>query len=112
MKKIIAAALTLLCLTCAAVSVVSAEDIYYVRGDANGDGVVNVYDVTAVQRYAAELEGLNETCRRAADVNRSNVVDMDDATAIQRYLAEYKDSYRIGKTSYYDPYELPVVPNH
>ena len=32
----------------------------YLRGDANGDGFVTVYDVTALQRHLANLELLSE----------------------------------------------------
>ena len=30
----------------------------YIRGDSNGDGVVSIGDVTAIQRHLAELEHL------------------------------------------------------
>ena len=66
-------------------------------GDADGDGSVNVSDVTKIQRYLAELETLEGIYLRAADANQDGTVDIADATAIQMYLAEYDMEYPIGK---------------
>ncbi len=67
-------------------------------GDANGDGYVNVNDVTAIQRHAAELEPLEGICFHAADIDGDGDVSVDDATELQRYLAEYVVDYPIGET--------------
>lgn len=93
-----------------AAAVPSAEESRYIRGDANGDGLLNIKDVTAIQRHLADLETLNSSQITAADVNGGGL-DISDATAIQMYLAEYDDPYQIGKTFTYDEYELPFVPN-
>ena len=66
-------------------------------GDANGDGHVNVNDVTAIQRHAAELEPLEGICFHAADIDGDGDVSVDDATELQRYLAEYAVDYPIGE---------------
>jgi len=66
-------------------------------GDANGDGAVNINDVTTVQRYLAELDTLDEIYLHAADANQDGTVDIADATAIQMYLAEYEMDYPIGE---------------
>lgn len=66
-------------------------------GDANGDGAVNINDVTAVQRNLAELDTLEGIFLHAADVNQDGTVDIADATAIQMYLAEYEMDYPIGE---------------
>ena len=58
-------------------------------GDANGDGVVSVKDVTDIQRTLSEFDELAVERRFAADVNRDCVISINDVTAIQRYLAEY-----------------------
>lgn len=81
----------------------------YIRGDANGDGVVSIGDVTAIQRHLAELEHLNSDRIKAADVTGEGL-DISDATAIQMYLAEYENTYKIGETVIYDEYELPFIP--
>ena len=67
-------------------------------GDANGDGYVNVNDVTAIQRHAAELEPLEGICFHAADIDGDGDVSVDDATELQRYLAEYAVDYPVGET--------------
>jgi len=80
-----------------------AQNIPYVLldgvklGDANGDGSVNINDVTTIQRYLAELETLEGIYLHAADVNQDGTVDIADATTIQMYLAEYDMEYPIGE---------------
>ena len=66
-------------------------------GDANGDGYVNVNDVTEIQRHAAELELLEGINFHAADINGDGNVSVDDATELQRFLAEYVVDYPIGE---------------
>ena len=111
MKKIQAILLTAISLAavfCAAFSAYAATT--YIRGDADGDGHVDIRDVTAIQRHLAELEHLNSDRLKAADVTGEGL-DISDATAIQMYLAGYDDPYQVGKTFTYDEYELPFMPN-
>ena len=68
-----------------------------ILGDANGDGSVNINDVTAIQRHAAELEPLEGICFHAADVDGDGDVSVDDATELQRFLAEYAVDYPVGE---------------
>lgn len=98
----------------------------YLRGDANGDGFVTIYDVTALQRHLTNLELLSENNLTAADID-VNGVDITDATNIQRYLAEYENVYNVGEwvdigatepttqpsTHWFKPgdNELPFIPN-
>lgn len=100
--------IAIVCISAAAVSV--AAESSYIRGDADGNGNVDIRDVTAIQRHLADLEPLNSNHITAADVN-SGGLDISDATAIQMYLAEYDDPYHIGITVSYDEYELPFIPN-
>ena len=70
----------------------------YIKGDANGDGVVNISDVTEIQRLLAKAK----TDPDGMITLRANVTDgklnIDDATAIQRYIAGYsKNPYHIGE---------------
>ncbi len=89
---------------------VSAE-IKYVRGDANGDGTVNINDVTVIQRILADLEqDTKGDVIRSCDLD-DNALDIADATNIQCYLAEFESPYHIGKTFSFDEYELPFIPN-
>lgn len=67
-------------------------------GDANGDGSINVKDVTAIQRHVAEIEMLSGTALTAADSNGDGMISIDDATALQMYLAEMEVDCSIGET--------------
>ncbi len=66
-------------------------------GDVDGDDVVNINDVTAIQRHLAEYEFLDGIYLYAADVNRDGDVAIDDATTLQQSLAEYEINYPIGE---------------
>ena len=71
-----------------------ADDERVILGDANGDGMVDIRDVTAIQRHASEYQNVKSF--KAADVDGDKAVAVQDATLIQRYLAEYKVEYTIG----------------
>ena len=64
-------------------------------GDVNGDKVVNINDVTAIQSHLAEMNKLEGIFLKAADVNQNGDVKNDDATALQMYLAEYEVPYPV-----------------
>lgn len=66
-------------------------------GDSNGDGLVNINDVTALQRHLAELETLEGIFLIAADCNQNDSLNIDDATLLQSYLAEYEIQAPIGE---------------
>ena len=72
-----------------------ADDERVILGDANGDGMVDIRDVTAIQRHASEYQNVKSF--KAADVDGDKAVAVQDATLIQRYLAEYKVEYTIGE---------------
>lgn len=67
-------------------------------GDANGDGFVNINDVTALQQHLAELQELSDLGAKAADINMDNKLEIEDATTLQMFLAEYVLSYPVGET--------------
>ena len=58
-----------------------------VRGDANGDGVFDMLDVTTLQRYLVDLD-VEKFVEAAADVDLSGDVDAIDVTLMQRVLAQ------------------------
>ena len=68
---------------------VGKDDILF--GDANGDGEVNITDVTFIQLHLAERITLEGDCLTAADANGDGEVTVDDATQIQKYLADEID---------------------
>ena len=59
-------------------------------GDANANGVVDVMDVTYIQKYKALFDGydLDEYATACADVNKDDKVNICDATLIQMYIAK------------------------
>lgn len=56
-------------------------------GDANGDGKIDIDDVTTIQMYAASLCELDEAAQKRADVGNDGSVNVDDATLVQLYIA-------------------------
>lgn len=75
-----------------AVMVNSNEDGDYDKklspmGDVNGNGVVDINDVTAIQYHLAELEPLKDNQLAFADVDGNGAFDINDATKLQKYLA-------------------------
>lgn len=57
----------------------------FVRGDTNGDGVIDVADIVFVAKWAAAV-GVVGTCSAAADTNRDLSVDIADAVYLASYL--------------------------
>lgn len=66
-------------------------------GDADGDGLVTIFDATRIQRKLADLAVIDKTHEPCADVDKDKSITILDATAIQRKLAGMKDPYGIGK---------------
>ena len=56
-------------------------------GDVNGNGVVDINDVTAIQYHLAELEPIRDNQLAFADVNGNGAFDINDATQLQKNLA-------------------------
>lgn len=53
-------------------------------GDVNGDGKVNIRDVTLVMQHVLDLHSLDEEQLGAADINADGVVDIRDVTQIMK----------------------------
>ena len=68
-------------------------------GDSDGDGRVNIADVTAIQRHIAELETLSGASGLAADIIPDGNIDISDATMLQMYLAGYEVEYKVEETA-------------
>lgn len=58
-------------------------------GDVNRDGVINVNDVTDIQKHLAGIKQFNEDQLKWADTNGDDTVDINDATQLQKYIAGY-----------------------
>ena len=77
-------------------------DDAFIYGDANGDGVINVNDVTEMQRVLAEFE-----VEKAPEVRfRTNFFStgytISNATALQRHLGEIAPIPYLGETRFYE----------
>ncbi len=66
-------------------------------GDADGDGLLTISDVTAIQRHVSEYQNVNNFA--AADVDGNGNIEIADATLVQRFLAEYYVEYPVGERS-------------
>lgn len=98
-------------------------DASYLRGDADGDGIISINDVTAIQRHLAGMEEIIRQNLKAADADSSGAADISDATLIQRRLAEFGGTEDINiwvteaaqkpTTDLINPgdNELPFIPN-
>ncbi|CAM4314011.1 glucosaminidase domain-containing protein [Erysipelothrix inopinata] len=62
----------------------------YKRGDVNGDGVIDGFDMMAVKRHYLGIKLLEGDSLLAADVNRDGVVDGFDMMAIKRHYLGIK----------------------
>jgi hypothetical protein len=60
----------------------------YEIGDVDGDGLVSIVDVSAIQLHLANVETLDQSGLAAADANGDGDVNILDATHIQRFLAK------------------------
>ncbi len=65
----------------------------FVPGDVNGDGTIDVLDVTLAMRQALELIELNPEQKTAADVNKDGLVDVIDVVLIMRSALGLIDSF-------------------
>lgn len=63
-------------------------------GDADGDGSVNIFDVTWIQRYLVNIK-VPAFVEAAADVDGDGAVTIFDATWIQRALVDIKIPYDV-----------------
>lgn len=67
-------------------------------GDVNGDGDIDVNDVTLIQKHIAGLSTLEGIYLYAADTNLDKDVDIIDATVTQKHIAGYDIPYPVGET--------------
>ncbi len=57
-------------------------------GDVTQDGSITIDDVTAIQKYVADISSPDSLSERNADADQDGQITIDDATPIQKYLAE------------------------
>ena len=70
------------------------DDILY--GDVDGNGKVNIFDASYVQKSIAGYKGyeLDERAFEAADVDFNGKINVFDASRIQKFIAGYFDSFK------------------
>lgn len=66
-------------------------------GDTDGDGVLSINDVTAIQLHLSEMRLLEGISLLAADADQNGDIDIADATALQMVLAGFETPYPIGQ---------------
>ena len=64
------------------------DDPGVLKGDADGNGVVNVKDATYVQKHVAEMEDALTINIKVADMDGDGKITVADATLIQILIAE------------------------
>lgn len=85
---------------------VMAEDSFPL-GDVDLNGVLNVRDATAVQKYLAGIIDFTSDRKKLADTDGDGKVSIKDATKIQKRLAGIEDDFIPPVT---DSDELPILP--
>lgn len=89
MNKFIRSAVSLICAGAAAactITSVMADKVSNVRGDVNGDGVVNVTDVAKIAAHVKGKKILTGDSLKNADVNFDSSVNITDITRIAAFV--------------------------
>ena len=66
-------------------------------GDIDGDGDININDLTELQRYFSGSKKLTDYQLKTADVNLDGKIDVNDMTAFQKYFVGSIDTLPIFK---------------
>ena len=74
-----------------------SELLQYILGDADGDGMITVYDATAIQRLLVDLHTDDDEGIALRGRITDKTLNISDATVIQRYLVDLDDGYPIGE---------------
>lgn len=65
---------------------ITGENGEIMYGDANGDGYIDVRDVTAMAQHIVKMNQLEDELFRNADVNCDGAVDVKDLSQLKKYL--------------------------
>lgn len=92
--------ITIFCSFCA-VSISAAPDspVVTANGDVNGDGYLDIKDVTLCQKYLAHMVGEEDINLDNFDFNGDGIKDVADATAIQKYITQYTPPIIVGTSA-------------
>ena len=64
----------------------SSFGVEYVRGDVNGDGVLNIADVTRLISIVLSNEAVDQYVVEAGDMTGDGVLTIGDVTALASYI--------------------------
>ncbi len=78
---------TLLILTVIITSSIITASATIQIGDVNGDGIINVMDVTLIQKKLSQISTTEKYYSKYADFDRSGSTNVADATTMQKYIA-------------------------
>ncbi len=90
MKKYLSIILCLVIMLSVFTVSANAQDVpTYYYGDSNKNGVIDILDVSVIQKHIANFEGydFDEIQLTISDVNGNGEVDVNDVTLIQKYLS-------------------------
>ena len=68
-----------------------------ILGDADESGIVNIKDVTLIQKHAAKLLLLIGDGLTCADAYTDDIINIKDATIIQKYIAQLEVDFAVGE---------------
>lgn len=72
---------------------VKGEEVSVLKGDVNGDGIVDMKDAAMLQRHVLKIDIISdENALAAAELTGDGVVDMKDAAKLTRYVIKVIDS--------------------
>ena len=60
----------------------------YKIGDIDGDGEINVNDVTDIQKYVVQLKPFTDEQMKFADVDKNGKIDVNDVTLLQKVIVK------------------------
>ena len=108
MKRTLTTVMIALFVAFAMVLAVSAAAGLFQHGDSNGDGTVNLKDVTQLRRMLSAGDVDLSQADGNPDANGDGVVNLKDVTLLQRYLA---GGWDVELPSITDPEEQPFDPD-
>ena len=68
----------------------------YILGDVDGNGEVDIVDVTFIQRVLANMKPETYDIKRRGDVDKNDALEIIDATILQRWLLGLEQNRGIG----------------
>ena len=69
---------------------IEKPDVKYNKGDVNGDGKIDGFDMMEIKRHYLKIKQLSGERFKAADINNNGVVDGFDMMEIKRHYLGIK----------------------